>query len=509
MISVMIRNHLGGLPLNIILRLRFHPVILAILSVCAVLLALLPLYRLTMDAIPRYDDYSYGIRFWQDLRYGFGLRAMWDAGFHTALDCHYSWQGTYSSIFMMALMPGAMGFEYYFLGPVLLITSMTFCTFFMVWTLTKYFLKADLADRILLSSVITLALVELIHTAQQGFYWYNSGVHYTFMHSMFFLLVSVCVALSFSGTRIRSVLLCLAGMILSFICAGANFVTCLQGLLFLISAAVYTFFKNRKHSLWFVPVLLIYTIGFFTNVTAPGNANRQAWYTGDPAPMAIFHSYTEAFRQLPRFTGLYMLIFALLAFPVILRMVQKTTFSFRFPGLFLFLTFSFYATGFTSSFYSMGTHGLARTWIAIKMTCQILFFANEIYWTGYWIRLMERKPIASRRFSPLSDHYVLYYLVVLLLFLGAFRITQDKIGSVSSWGAYYYVHSGEANNFHNEFLNRVAIIQSCPDPVVAVPSYKYLPWFLINQDISVDSNEEENRIMAKYFGKEILYRLPD
>ncbi|MCR4587175.1 MAG: hypothetical protein K5682_02095, partial [Lachnospiraceae bacterium] len=226
--------------MNKILRFRFHPIVLAILSVCAILLALLPLYRLTMYAIPRYDDYSYGIRFWQNLRYGFGLRAMWDAGFNTALESHYSWQGTYSSIFMMALMPGALGFEYYLLGPVLLISSMTFCTFLMVCVLTKYFLKAAPADRILLSSIVTLALVELIHTAQQGFYWYNSGVHYTFMHSMFFLLISVCVALSFSKNGIVSVLLCLAGMILSFICAGANYVTCLQGLLFLVSACVYT-----------------------------------------------------------------------------------------------------------------------------------------------------------------------------------------------------------------------------------------------------------------------------
>ncbi len=482
---------------------------MAILSVCAVLLALLPLYRLAMYAIPRYDDYSYGIRFWQNLRYGFGLRAMWDAGFSTALDCHYSWQGTYSSIFMMALMPGALGFEYYILGPVLLISSMVFCTFLMVWTLTKYLLKADLADRILFSSMVTLALVELIHTAQQGFYWYNSGVHYTFMHSMFFLLVSVCVSLIYSQTGTRSLFLCLAGMILSFICAGANYVTSLQGFLFLISACIYTFFKNRKHSLWFLPCLVTYMIGFFLNVTAPGNDKRQAWYIGDTAPVAILHSYLEAFRQLPRFTSLYMLIFALLAFPVILRMIRRTNFSFCFPGLFLFLTFSFYATGFTSSFYSMGTHGLTRTWIAIKMTYQILFFANEIFWTGYVIRRMERKPNTSRPFPSLGEHYVIYYLVILLLFVGAFHITRDKIGSVSSWGAYYYVHSGEANNFHNEFLKRVEIIQNCPESVVAVPSYQYMPWFLINQDISVDSNEEENRIMAKYFGKELLYRLPD
>lgn len=85
------------------------------------LLTLIPLFRLTVYAVPYYDDYNFG---------RFARAAMeqeqskW-AAISGALDCSrtqwYAWQGTYSSIFFMALMPAIWGEQYYFLGPVFIL----------------------------------------------------------------------------------------------------------------------------------------------------------------------------------------------------------------------------------------------------------------------------------------------------------------------------------------------------------------------------------------------------
>ena len=50
-------------------------------------------------------------------------------------------------------------------------------------------------------------------------------------------------------------------------------------------------------------------------------------------------------------------------------------------------------------------------------------------------------------------------------------------GHYSSYGAYYYVHTGEAYNFHQEYLERVAIL-SGPEKDVQLPAYQFRPWFL-------------------------------
>jgi len=490
-----------------IFKIRFSEKVLAVLSVAALIVALIPLYRLAFYAVPRYDDFSYGLNLWKEQRYGYGLMTAIKAGFETVVSYYYSWQGTYSSIFMMAQMPAALGYKYYFLGPVLLITSLAMSVMFMSMILTREFLKADRSKRVIFSVIVTLTLTECIYTAQQGFYWYNSGVHYVFMHSVMFVMTAVMVLLFSEKITAVRIILCLTLTFLAFVCAGANFVTCIQGLLLLLGYTVIAFIRDKRKALWYIPAILVYAFGLKLNLTAPGNLHRQASYQGEGAIAAIVDSLKEGVVNTWKFSGPFVLLLMVIAIPVIGRMVRKTSFGFRYPALFTLLSYCFYCTGYTSSFYSMGSAGLSRTWIPVCFTFQILLFANEIYWIGY----LRRSGIADKVYSMTSlrfRHYVLYYVSALVMLLFSFHITADKIGAVSSFGAYYYIHSGEAYAFHEEFLERVSIIENSDRHDVVVPEYAYKPWFLINRDISADCNEEENRIMSEYFGIDDLRTVP-
>ena len=486
--------------------ISFSKKIFAVCSLLALVLALIPLYRLALYAVPRYDDFSYGLNMWKAQRYGYGLRAILTVGYETALGFRYSWQGTYASIFMMAQMPGALGYEYYFLGPVLLITALVVSVFFMTTVLTKHYLKAEIPDRIAFSVIVTLTLTECIYTAQQGFYWYNSGVHYVFMHSLMFVMVAVMVLLSDAKKVWTSATGCLVLAFLSFACAGANFVTCIQGILLLAGFMILLILNKSKKVFWYIPGLLVYVFGLWLSFSAPGNANRQAAYQGYGAAKSVLYSFKAGAQNLWKYSGPFVLLLMILAVPVILMMVKKTDFKFRYPWLITLFSYCFYCTGYTSSFYSMGNAGLSRTWIAVSFTFQILLFANEIYWLGYLAHSKVGEKL-GRALKTGVKHYVLYYLAVFVMLLAAFHFTADKIGSVSSFGAYYYVHTGEAYAFNQEFLERVRIIEASDHEVVEVPEYAYKPWFLINKDISEDPGEEENRIMADYFGVRELKRV--
>jgi hypothetical protein len=197
----------------------------------------------------------------------------------------------------------------------------------------------------------------------------------------------------------------------------------------------------------------------------------------------------------------------LMAIPVIWMMVKKTDFKFRFPWLFSVLSYCFYCTGFTSSFYSMGNAGLSRTWIAVCFSYQALLFANEVYWLGYIAHTSLAAKISAKTGMQMT-HFVLHYVVVLAILFIAFKKSTNPIGAISSFGAYYYIHTGEAYAFHEEFLDRVRIIEESDHKIVDVPEYGYMPWFLINRDITDDPNNEENRMMAIYFGTEGIRSVP-
>ena len=468
---------------------------------CALATALIPLYRLTLYTIPRYDDFSYGLNLWKAQRYGYGLRTIIEAGYQTALGFHYSWQGTYSSIFMMAQMPGALGFEYYFIGPVLLITSLVVSVFFLSMVLTGHYLNGDLSDRIIFSVIVTLTLIECIYTAQQGFFWYNSGVHYVFMHSLMFIMTGLLVICADAKKLPVRILLGILITALSFVCAGANFVTCIQGILILSGFIVIILITSPSKVIYYLPGFFVYTIGLRLNLKAPGNANRQASYQGYGALKSVLESLKAGFTNIWKFSGWFVLILLVMSVPVIWMMVKKTDHRFRLPGLFTVLSYCFYCTGYTSSFYSMGNAGLSRTWIAVCFSFQLLLFANLVYWLGYISHNEKIMNALCRVLKGGMKHYVLYYGLMAVFMLTAFHFTVDKIGAVSSFGAYYYVHTGEAYAFHEEFLERVRLIEEADhESVVTVPEYGYMPWFLINRDISDDPSAEENRIMAEYFG---------
>ena len=64
-----------------------------------------------------------------------------------------------------------------------------------------------------------------------------------------------------------------------------------------------------------------------------------------------------------------------------------------------------------------------------------------------------------------------------LEFIMIFQVSPNQAGHYSAYGAYYYVHTGEAYNFHQEYLERVEKLLGDEDDVQLQP-YHYKPWFL-------------------------------
>lgn len=94
-----------------------------------------------------------------------------------------------------------------------------------------------------------------------------------------------------------------------------------------------------------------------------------------------------------------------------------------------------------------------------------------------------------------------YYVIIGVMCLMMFKVSPNQAGHYSSYRAYYYVHTGEAYNFHQEYLERVAIL-SGPEKEVQLPAYQFRPWFLCMGEISEDADNEANRSLAMWYHKD-------
>ena len=481
-------------------------VLLAVGCCGLLLLALIPLFRLTIYAVPYYDDYNFG---------RFARAAMeqeqskW-AAISGALDCSrtqwYAWQGTDSSIFFMTLMPAVWGEQYYFLGPVFILLLLLAGSMVFTHVILRKVFRMEKWSSLAIQAVITIAEFMFIYSAQSGFYWYNGGIHYVGMHGFGLLFLAVSICLERAEGRTAKGLLFTASVLLAMITAGSNFVTALQGLLCLVTILlVSVVLERRKCGLWLLPATAVYIIGFGLNVAAPGNSVRAQSYIGwGYGPLeSIGRSFLEAVKHIPEYTGLVVLTVMLLLVPLIWQAVKSTDYRFRYPGIVLAWSFGLYATGYTPSLYSLGHAGLSRTLNAVKITYFMLLFLNEIYWCG-WLRQVLKKrteKTAQKLLARKGAAVWWFYGIIGVMCLMIFKASPNQAGHYSSYGAYYYVHTGEAYNFHQEYLERVAIL-SGPEKDVHLPAYQFRPWFLCMGEISEDADNEANRSLAMWYHKD-------
>lgn len=479
------------------------------IAAAAVLLALLlPLCILSFYSAPWYDDYIYGRFVRNFLQEENSLSSALKGALYCVHTEWWAWQGTFSSIFFMAFVPFVWEESWYALGPLFLILLLVVSVFVLVRVLAADVLKADKWICLLLQSVTAAMAVVLMYHAQEGYYWYIGGIHYVGMHSFLLLLIAAWVKLMNGAGKAAAAGLVLWSLLGAVLAGGSNYVSTLQGLLVGLSLlALGAVLKNRRVCL-IIPSLALYGYAFYKNVSAPGNAKRSAAFQGaglEPAE-AVLCSFQEAVAYLWEFSGLITIAISLLLAPVIWNMVKKSSLHFRWPGLLLAWSFCLYATGFTPSLYAMGHAGLGRTLNAVKLTWQILFLINEVYWLG-WIqaRQAERgKPEKSRAGGGVP---IAFYAVMAIMILGIFKIDGNKIAHYSSWGAYCYLRDGEAQRFHQEYLERVEAIKE-GGPVVTVKPLETRPWLLSPGELSEDPYSEPNMAMADWYDKEAIICQP-
>lgn len=481
--------------------------LLAVLAGIVLLVLLAPLIRITKYCTPWYDDYSYGdfVKFFLEQEYSLGSALRGAA--HCVKTQWWAWQGTFSSVFFMALVPIVWGEEWYFMGPLFLILILVASVLVLGRTLLRDVLGCDRSSAFVLQAVTAVLVLELVHLSREGLFWYNAGIHYVGMHSFFLLFIAVMTELLSDRKKAATGMLTVLSLIGAVLVSGANFVTTLQGLLTVIFLIGLGAVLKRKRVLLLLPASLVYAIGFYMNVTAPGNDKRADNYVGwglDPVH-AVLQSFVEAFRHLWEFTGWVTILLLILAVPVIWRMAGKISFRFPLPGAVLLLSFCLYATGFTPSLYSLGHAGLGRTLNAVKITFQILLVLNEIYWLGWFRKALERR---GKKVWQGQCCWWFYVAAAGMALAVVFSVpTPIREGIYSSWGAYYFVHSGEAHNFYQEYQERVETIKNS-GPDVTVKPYAWNPWLIRVGDLSEDPEKEENRYMAVWYDKDSIVCAP-
>lgn len=468
---------------------------LALFSLLLFIISIIPLLKLSVYSHACADDFTYGSL----------PHSIWNSShslFQTILSActvvknfYYSWQGTFSSMFLMALTPVVFGEQFYFITPYIMIIVITLSHFTLLHVVLVKLLNSDTFTWYLISSIVCFILIQSIHSPVNAFYWYNGSVHYIFMHGCFILLLAFTMQINLTNSIWKKLIFTILSTLFSLICGGANYITALLGLVCLSSLALLNLLK-RKNFIWITFPVIVYIISFYINISAPGNFIRQEHFNQLGPFQAIIKSFLAIIKYMPKWITPSIILLMVLLVPTIWNLVAKSSFSFRFPLLSLAFSLCLIACMFTPNYYSISHVGPARVFNIIKMWFLLLLIFNEIYFIGWFCKHFS---LSSKQ----MPHFISFYIIIIVLLLIQFKMTPTIQKQYSSYAAYVSLKTGEAHQYDFEYSERLDELLSPKTKLVLKP-FSVKPRLLYFDDITEDPLNWKNTSTAAWYQKELI-----
>lgn len=467
---------------------------IALGSLLLLVLVIIPLIMVGRYAHPCADDFSYGYYPHVVFKETKSLSQTLHWAFYQVRATYDTWQGTFSSVFFMALSPAVWGEEFYFLTPLIMIFMIVFSHFYLLRKVIVGLLSGSKSIWIIVSSIVSFLMIETMVAPVEGIFWYNSAVHYVFMHSCMLLLLGTLVGMLYAKERGKKILLCVLACVTAIMCGGANYPTALLGIVCtagVVGGMVWT----KKRVIGIAP-LAVYVVAFYLNVSAYGNKIRQENFTQTKPVEAVVNSFAELAACAGGWFTLQLLLFMILLIPFLWKLTETKECRFRLPAIVTLITICTNACMLTPGLYAMGEGGPGRTMNIVKMWFILMLVVNETYWMGYF-----RKRLTQRRWKKLPDIRLWTMGVLAVIFIAFIANAERCLLDYSSYAAYVSLKTGEAKQYHEEYMKRVELLTGESESVELLP-FSQKPYLLYFDDITSNKGDWRNSLVANWYNKE-------
>lgn len=465
------------------------------------ILAVLPVLFVGIYDYPCADDYSYAAatrEVW--LESHSVLRVLKEAA-ATSAGHYITWQGTFTSIFFMALQPAVWTPKAYAVTPLIMVGILSVSVFYLIHTIIVTGLKGKKEESIILSLLILLAVLECMVDRREAFFWYNGSVHYIVPFSCMLLMNGAVIALLLEpqkGKKGKMILACVCALLVG----GGNYVSglvaCVCGGSFLLLFCRKEF---RKYKEICIPIAVLF-ISFLVNMAAPGNFVRGETVSGMPPLKAILTSFHYTLTLcVNEWTDWTICALALAAVPFLWKIAKHTTFRFPCPILVAMYSYCLVSSAFTPSLYAAGNVFAGRIQNIIFILYVLLLFLNIGYCLGWACHYFHLDHAEGETREILTKNQKLYVIFLSLSILSGLGLTLKPEPDYYTTGEVVMsLVSGEAQAFGKEMEQRLELL-ALPEDDISLPPIETQPHFLHHADITDDAKDWSNMAMSRYYQK--------
>ncbi len=473
-----------------------------IIAVCIFLL--MPLIMVGSYDRPSADDFGYSLLTHEAVQNGGNLLDIIDSAIKTDIEYYNTWQGLYSSAFILSLQPAIFGEQYYSLTCLIILLLEFVCLYFSLKILNEVFIK-ERKIFVLTFSLLILTILNLsLPSPNQGLFWYNGAMNY--IPWAFTNLLGCCllVKLFYMDKNDKKFYLLLAFCAaISFFTSGGNHVTAFANILFMLMFTVFLILKKRRYYSLLPLVLAI--IGFIIMYIAPGTAIRQeALIQEGLVPSSIIQLFISTFRHLKSVLVNWMnfkwMLSLIIMTPLSLKISENIKDKIDINNLLAFLIFSLIVIAgmFAVPYYAMSDFGAARVTNVIWITFMLLSWINYTF----IISFLQKKEFITFNFKN-GDFKKMVIIVVIISLLLMFYLPQnDKFSN--SYNCMRELKNGTAEKFAVEQDNRFDILKHSNSTEIKLENITNGS-ILYFEDLKSEPNIWPNTNVEKYYHKELVY----
>lgn len=476
-----------------------------VIFICVMVLA--PLLIIGIYNRPCADDYDYSFLTHQAILDGKGLFGILSAAWETDIYFYNTWQGLYSSAFILSVQPAIWGEQMYCLTPFIVMLCGYIFTLFSIHLLNRLYLRKPFIFSVTLSLVLFTLLMIWLPSATEGLYWYNGAMNY--MPWVFTNFFNICLLLYLKDKSIslKSISGLVLSSILSFLTSGGNHVTAFANILFLLILSVY--FAYKKRYLLVLP-FVVACVGFVIMYVAPGTAVRFNALTQSSVLKTLCAVSVKIMVLACDWIDIHWLLSLMVITPLGIEIANKNKGKFSWSLSFIALLSSVLVVGgmLAVPYYATSSFGQGRLINVIWITFTFLSWANYILLLGL---LIQKEIINPNHFiSPRKlARYIPTLLICLGLLISVVTIDRDNQGAPycsNSVRSIVELLTGSAQVYSKEMDERIEMYHN---PAITEVRVKPLTTesMLFMSDIGTDPNCWPNTSISKYYGKTI-YLVP-
>ena len=474
--------------------------------------SLIPILLLSRYSFPCADDFSASDTAyiaWQQSR---SLVEVIKAAVENVIYNYKEWSGVFASVFWTSLQPGIFGEQYYGITTWITVFLLIFSGIYFYSVILKKYMHANFYETGYISFLYLFTIIQCMPSGLEGLYWHAGVVNYTWAFAFLLLLSAIQLSNYKEYNKTKKIIKTIAACILSILVGGGNFITALQGciwLSFILLTLVVNELKIKNNSIKDIIIRLrtiilpffILLLAFFSSVLAPGNQVRMNGSEGMGVIKAILLSFYYAMTvPLENWMKWPILLLLGLSVPSIVLIVKRNKRNYKWPGLVMIVAFGILSAGFTPSLYAQGSMEAGRLHNTVYFLWITLLYLLLIYLIGWIINRVEI--VEKKNDIRLTNNMKVYILTIMIIW-GMLSILACKIDPKTyiSSEAFALILSGKAMQYKKENIIRIEELKNKEKQDIILSRFSDPPELLLFQDISADPNEWINYVVATYYEK--------